>query len=96
MGFLWVVGGEVLEIDGEWRAGFEVLREEERTRVMGGGVADLEALSEGVGESGGTDAGRGLLAPRAAEWSERRLRGAGAADDCVMERCKESEVGENW
>ena len=76
--------------------GFAALREEERTRVIGGGVAAPEALSKGVGELGDFDDGRGLLAPRVAGWSPRRLRGAGAADDWVMERCKESVGGENW
>lgn len=76
--------------------GFAALREEERTRVIGGGVADPEAVSEGLCELGDFDDGRGLLAPRVAGWSARRFKGAGAADDWVMERCKESVGGENW
>ena len=92
VGFFPLLCREEWEIKGDCLLDFAVLSEDVRTRVIGGGVADSEALS--VGESGFVDEDKELLTPRVAERSGRRLRGASVADDWVMERCGESPGGE--
>ncbi len=65
VGFLWLFCREDWEVGGDCLADFAVLREDVRMRVIGGGVADPDALS--VGESGLADEERGLLTLRVAE-----------------------------